>query len=588
MYRTVNDVLRSLCTAGLLALLPSNPVLSQTFTQITTGAIVNDNTASGGGAWIDFDEDGLLDLFVANGNTANQANALFQNVGGGQFTKVSEGQIVTDAGSSIGGTFGDFDGDGLLDAYVTNRGTAFPNLLYRNNGDATFTRITSGAPATDAGDANNSYWLDLDRDGDLDLFVLNFNQANFLYLNNGDATFTRSTTGSVVSDASLSISGAWADYNDDGNLDFFMANAGSQNDVLYVNNGDGSFSKRLFADASASLGASWGDYDNDGDLDLVVASFLGQNNFLYENSGAPDFALPPVASVVAADGGSSVGTAWGDIDNDGDLDLLVGNDDRSSFLYLNNGDKTFSRVTTGALVTGGGNTFGANLVDFNGDGYLDAFAANRIGVNFLYRNDGGSSHWLKVRCVAEGHNTSGFGATVRLKATISGKTAWLRRDVSSQSGYNSQSDLAVHFGLADATVVDSLIVSWPSGATSILANLAVDRRVVVEENEMPTSVSSPGTPRPTVFRLLANYPNPFNPSTNIVFELSRSEHVRLEIFNLLGSKVRTLVDANLIQATHTVTWDGRDQGNRIVPSGVYFYRLAVSGAVVSRKMVFAK
>ena len=241
---------------------------------------------------------------------------------------------------------------------------------------AVFSKITSGAIVSDGGDSNISHWLDIDNDGDLDLYVLNFNQANFLYRND-DGSFVKVTTGSAVTDVSPSISSVWADYDNDNDLDLFVSNGGNQNNVLYRNDGDFTFEKAVFSDGNSSLGGSWGDYDNDGDLDLFVANFLDQDNLLYRNEGAPDYTLTRIATGdIVNDGGRSVGTAWGDYDNDGDLDLYVGNHTQNNFYYANNGDGSFTKISSGAFVTNGGNTFGVSNGDFNRDGNLDIFVSN--------------------------------------------------------------------------------------------------------------------------------------------------------------------------------------------------------------------
>src|SRR5262249_31978609 len=148
---------------------------AQTFTRVTdpTNPIITDQFQSGGGCWVDLVGDGYLDLFVANGNLTNQPNALYRNMRPGGFVKVVTGNVVTDGGSSIGGTFGDFDHDGRLDLFVTNRNN-FGNFLYRGLGDTVFAKVTGVPPVTDIANSNSSSWVDLDGDGVLDLYVVNF------------------------------------------------------------------------------------------------------------------------------------------------------------------------------------------------------------------------------------------------------------------------------------------------------------------------------------------------------------------------------------------------------------------------------
>ena len=203
---------------------------------------------------------------------------------------------------SHGSSIGDIDGDGDIDIIVTSinwdgwqksRSKRTENGViwcYENQGDGHMKVRQCGDQWGVTGELG-----DVDNDGDLDLYVLNFNQANFLYRND-DGSFIKVTSGSAVTDVSPSISCVWADYDNDLDLDLFMSNGGNQNNVLYRNNGDFTFDKTVFSDGNSSLGGSWGDYDNDGDLDLFVANFLDQNNLLYKNEGAPDYTLTRITT----------------------------------------------------------------------------------------------------------------------------------------------------------------------------------------------------------------------------------------------------------------------------------------------------
>ena len=295
-----------------LAMLAPIPALAQTFTAVTTGPPVSDGGLSLGTAWGDYDNDGDLDLFVVNHGLQN--DFLYSNNGDGTFTKVTTDPAVTGGGSGSGASWGDYDNDGDLDLFVANRGN---NFLYTNNGNGTFTKVTDDPIVTDGGDSWGGSWGDYDNDGDLDLFVANQipgGQNNFLYTNNGDGTFNKVTTGPVVSDGGSSQGASWGDYDNDGDLDLIVANVGFENNFLYANNGDGSFTAvntgPVVTNGGESYGSSWGDYDNDGDLDLFVANF-NQNNFLYANNGNGTFAAVTTGPVVT-DGGTSQGSSWGD------------------------------------------------------------------------------------------------------------------------------------------------------------------------------------------------------------------------------------------------------------------------------------
>jgi uncharacterized membrane protein YeaQ/YmgE (transglycosylase-associated protein family) len=459
-------------------------VTNATFTEILAGNIVSDHGNTFSGSWGDYNNDGYLDLIAANGGPSQNENEfLYRNDGAGAFASITGTTVVTNVGYSFAAAWADYDNDGYLDLFIPNLGQK--NFLYHNNGDGTFTKITTGSIANDIGNSVASAWGDYDNDGFLDLFVANrSSQKNFLYHNNGDGTFTRITTGILVTDVGNSEGCAWGDYDNDGYLDLFVANFGQRN-FLYHNNGNGSFTKiatgNVATDVANSVCASWGDYNNDGYLDLFVSSY-GGNNLLYRNNQNGSFTRITTGRIVQ-DGGTSVGGTWGDYDNDGYLDLFVSNaSGEQNFLYRNNGDGTFGRITTGRIATDGGDSIGCSWGDYDNDGFLDLFVANRSGQNnFLYHNDGNSNHWLRVQCIGTASNHAAIGAKIRIKATIAGTERWQLRQISGGDGENNSDSLLAQFGLGDATVNDTVRVEWPSGAVQEFTNVAVNQTLKVRE-----------------------------------------------------------------------------------------------------------
>lgn len=555
------------CAAALLvptllaALIPA-PARAVTFTKVTTGVVVQDASESTGGAWEDFDGDGDPDLFVSCGNLLPANNRLYRNDFGLFFALVA-GPVASDSTPSIGGAWGDLDGDGDADLHVSNR-QGVNNLLYRNDGAGAFAPLSGIGPVTSGGNSNSASWVDIDRDGDLDLFVLNFNETNRHWRNDGAGGFTEVTTGPHVTETTFSISGVWSDYDRDGDPDLYVANGGNQNNRLYRNDGT------TFTDVTAAallehggntIGASWGDWDNDGWSDLVAINTLNQNEFLYRNLGNGTFERILTGPVVS-DGGNSIGSAFGDMDNDGDLDLFVGNDGTDNALYRNDGG-TFTKVTTGAIVTDGGQTFGVSWADWNGDGWLDAFAANRLDQDdFLYTNDGGSNHRLEVALTGTVSNVPGIGARVEAFATIGGTPVRQMRERHSQSGYNSAADPRLHFGLGDAAVVDSLVVAWPSGLVETLHDVAADQ--VLEVVEGATLTGAPEA-APAPGGGLSVAPNPSRGDAVVRWTSPLREAVTVRVYDLRGRLVRALAPA-----AEAAVWDGRDEAGHPVAAGTYF------------------
>lgn len=468
-----------------------------TWTPVTTGPLVTDGGDSRSANFIDYDNDNDLDLFISNGPQLGQVCFLYNNDGTGTFTRVTGDTLVTTASAFDGATFGDYDNDNDLDAFIATWWLRL-NYFFTNDGDGTFTRVTTGHIATTATYSESGSWADYDADGYLDLYVCQSFGAwqNFLYHNNGDGTFTLVTGQPPVTDTYRSRVGAWGDYDNDGDLDLYVTNEANQPKQLYRNDGGGVFTSvaagTIVTDISEAFSGSWGDYDNDGDLDMFVANAAFQNDQLYRNNGNGTFTSTTGIEPVS-DGAPSISSAWGDIDNDGDLDLFVtcgfglpAGD--NNLMYENNGDGTFTAVTTGSPVTEPGWSYGSAFGDIDSDGDLDLAVARCLNANqnnALYKNDGNSNHWITLRLQALISNRSSIGARARIKATIGGIPRWQMQEVSSQPAYSSQNQMDPHFGLGDATLIDSIVVVWPSGLTRILTNVTVDQFLTIEECDNP-------------------------------------------------------------------------------------------------------
>lgn len=565
-----------------------------TFTNVTSSAIINDSAYTEGVYWFDYNNDGLLDMFAAN--IVNQNNILFRNDGGGNFTRITTGVLVNDGGFSYGASIGDYNNDGYPDIFVINGGSSASqfNFFYTNNGDGTFTKVTAGTFVNEIGNTWGSSSVDYDKDGKLDIYTTNYNRNNFLYKGNGDGTFTKITTGTIVNDGGYSLNCAWGDYDNDGWQDVFVANANfgaGENNFLYKNNGDGTFTKitsgSIVTDGGNSTGASWGDYDNDGDLDLFVTNYFTENNFLYRNDGSGIFTKITTGEIVN-DGGASVGSAWGDYDNDGDLDLFVSNDnDQNEFLYNNNGNGTFTKVTTGDIVNSGGRSNGSVWGDYDLDGDLDLYIANGNQPvqqnNFLFRNNGTPNNWLNIYCKGVISNRSAIGTRVIASAVINGVRVKQVREISGQTGYNAQNSLNVELGLGNASVIDTIIIKWPSGITDVYMNVAVNMFTTAVENQGIIGLNNNSVELPTEYKLFQNYLNPFNPSTNIKFHLPKTGRVDLKIYDITGCEVSVLVNEIKPAGIYTVTFDASS-----LTTGIYFCRIEAGEFKQTSKLMLVK
>jgi hypothetical protein len=461
------------------------------FTDISISAGVADPGDGRGVTIGDVDNDGDLDIYVAN---ETDPSSLFINNGVGQFENKAGIFGVGGAGDNGQGVaFGDIDNDSDLDLFVASFGSS--NRLFLNNGDNTFTDIAGSAGVADPGgfQTRSGVFGDVDNDGYLDLYVVNQSQPNRLYQNNRDNTFTDITSVAGVIDpvSFVDQQAAFADIDNDGNLDLYVAGGGPN--LLFRNDGDGTFSEigqtSNLNDGGNGIGIVFGDIDNDGDLDLYVTrgGQPPQVNRLFRNNGAGVFTEVGEAAGVA-DPGAGTGTALGDIDNDGDLDLFLVNEaGEQDRLFLNNGSGAFTKVDTVAGIVDAESGRGAALGDFDNDGDLDLYVAVSAGNDRLYRNEiGTSNNYLTIKTVGTVSNRDGIGARVRV---VAGSGSQIR-EVDAGSGYLSQNSLPVEFGLTQATKIDSVIVRWPSGIVQILTDVAVNQVMTITEGTPEVSLNA--------------------------------------------------------------------------------------------------
>ncbi|MGB3799550.1 MAG: CRTAC1 family protein, partial [Lewinella sp.] len=350
------------------------------------------------------------------------------------------------------------------------------STLYLNNA-GTFERITDSGISIHPEYFHGASFADFDNDGFVDLLVTNFFETRFhhLYRNNGDNTFTLETDNAIGTTSARSTAPILADYDNDGLVDVFIPNGGNAPNSLYRNLGNFQFEAvdagSVTTDAKNSVGAAWGDYDNDGDVDLFVANASGQNNDFYVNNGDGTFTAN-TDTRLTTDGGHSHGTRWVDIDRDGYQDLLVNNDDGRNFFYLNDGAGDFE-LQYGELIGADiGSAYGMAWSDYDRDGDLDAFlSTHNDEANRLFCGTASASNWIGVDLTGRLSNYDAIGARIAVKSG----DQWYYQSVLPVSGFGSQSSLTQYFGLGEMTTVDSVRIEWPSGIVQdIVQGVQVD------------------------------------------------------------------------------------------------------------------
>ena len=505
-------------------------------------------TMGGGVAMFDYDNDGRMDLFFTNGAllkdpmpkgaTANKSdptfwNRLYHQKADGSFEDVTERAGLKGDGFSMGIAAGDYDNDGYVDLYITGYGD---NHLYHNNGDGTFTDVTKKLGVAGGDWSTSAGWFDYDRDGRLDLFVARYldwdfekgsllcgdprpgsraychpdnfkGMANILYHQKSDGTFEDVSLKAGVTDRSGKALGvAFADFDNDGWLDIFVAND-SVRQSLYRNKGDGTFEDiALMGGAGyddngksfAGMGVDCADYDNDGYPDIIITTLSNETYPLYHNNGDLSFNWATNSSSVGLI--SLLYSGWGthfiDGDNDGRRDIFVAQSHvldtiekstsylkyKQTPLLMRNTGKGFVNVSATA-----GPAFnvpivarGAAFGDMNNDGQVDVVIGVLNDSPLILRNNGTKNHWLGITLLGTKSNRQGIGARVVLTDSSGHKEIF---DVSAAGSYLSASDPRIIAGLGETGGVKNLEVHWPSGRIQTVSNPQIDRYIVIDERE---------------------------------------------------------------------------------------------------------
>ena len=497
-------------------------------------------TMPGGVALLDYNNDGLLDIFVVNGGHVSSPmtepenfdrhdprywNRLYRQNRDGTFTDVTEQAGLATAGDGnygMGVAVGDYDNDGYPDLYVTSYGK---NILYHNNGDGTFTDVTAKAGVAGGGWSVSAGFFDYDNDGKLDLFVTRYMEwdtkhskdcggnfhtycppgefprtTNILYHNRGDGTFEDvSQRSGIAAKKGHGLGVAFADYDGDGWADIYVANDGMQQ-YLFHNNGNGTFTEvgmesgaALNADGGplSGMGVVFQDYDNDGLPDVIVTTLPRQTYAVFHNDGHGSFSDRGLPTGVTALSGVTAG--WGvgleDFDNDGQKDLFVAqghvldNVEKidPSLHYLEPFLLALNRE--GHFEPGSSGTQalfaarGAAFGDLNNDGSIDAVSTVLGGPLQVFMNRGcGNAHWLTITLRGTRSNRDGLGSRV----LVNGQT----RFATTEGSYESANDKRLHFGLGPAKTA-KVEVFWPSGTHQVVNDVPADQFLEIREPERP-------------------------------------------------------------------------------------------------------
>jgi hypothetical protein len=512
--------------AGLVDSFPNGGAQSKQYIIETTGS---------GAAFLDYDNDGLLDVFLVSGPGGR--NRLYHNLGNGKFADVTREMGLEHSGWGQGVCAGDYDNDGYTDLFVTYWGA---NVLYRNRAGHGFEDVTAKAHLQQDRVRYNTgcAFLDYDNDGRLDLFVANYLKFDFattpkpgentycwyrglpvacgprglpfdrniLYHNSGDGTFTDVSEASGIAKPgrNYALGVLTGDFNHDGFTDIYVA-CDQTPSILYINRGDGTFADEALMRGTAfdtngkalsGMGAAAADYDGDGWLDIFRSNFSDERETLYRNRGEGEF---DDATLTAGMALNTRFVGWGcgffDFDNDGWKDLLLVNGhvfpevDRlgidvrykdRAILYRNSGKGKFLDISesAGSGILEKHSARGAAFGDYDNDGAVEVLVNNQNEAPSLLKQSGKpAGNWTLLKLVGVRSNRSAIGARVRLSAGGLVQTD----EVRSGGSYLSQSDLRLHFGLGVARRIERVEIEWPSGVRQVEKDLAVNQAITIRE-----------------------------------------------------------------------------------------------------------
>ncbi len=404
--------------------------------------LVSSQKTTFGHGWADIENDGDLDIYIAATWGFGGTSEFWLNDNGTGFTLVTNSGLTPGNANPFEGTvsWGDYDADGFVDLFLP-RWNQQSNIVYRNNGNGTFSNADLGILTSDQGWTSGGIWGDYDNDQDLDLYVFNYQignnpGANDLFENNGNGTFTKNTTaGAIVTDAHNTRTANWVDANNDGWMDIYVANQNANN-FLYLNQKDGTFSKNTIFGSETTWSSNWGDFDNDGDEDLFIIGFSGTESAIFENTG------------------------------NGTMVNISSN-------YLN----ILPLPTSGSLSNG------IMFVDYDNDGWLDLHITQpNTAEDYLFKNEGlDCVSYINIKCTGIASNWAAIGTTIRAKADINGTEVWQMRQVSAQTSKPGQNPMWVHFGFQYADNIDSLVFEWPSGEVCVFEDVAINQLIEVTE-----------------------------------------------------------------------------------------------------------
>jgi hypothetical protein len=584
---------------------------AQQFSKTAFSAILNMHS-NYGNAVADYDLDGDLDVFIVaykpfNQNDPTTWSRLLKNINGRLENATAEAGFgnqnpnTSNPYVKLGASWGDYNNDGYPDLLLAHQNST---QLYRNMGNGTFIDVTDSANIISCSTCSNSsgLWWDYDNDGDLDLYLNYLEVPNRLYNNQGDGTFEEIEGALNLNDPSRTWSCLPIDANRDGWMDIYVVNDFGLS-KFYINQEGKSFvnatTEYNLENKGCGMGSTIGDFNNDGYFDIYVTNIAeSKSNPLFMGTAAGPFINRTIDEGVG-NGHFGWGTKFIDADNDGYQDIYIVNGDND--LHYNNvffknmrseGMNRFEAWSEQSHANGNANGMSTEVFDYDNDGDLDILVSNTSNSPYLYKNENVSPNaWLQINLEGTHVNRNAFGTEIT--AFTKDKSVHRLHHGASIMG---QSIKPIHMGLGITKKIDSLSVKWPNGNHKIIYDVAINQKIKILESqgmvegnlftaEQVEIIENP-IPEVSVNMKVSTIPNPFNESTEFHINIKTPGLLSLQIYSILGIKVYDFEQQILTQGDWYKSWNAKDKNEKNLTSGMYLFKINIDNTTFNGKLLF--
>lgn len=553
------------------------------FKEVSQSIGIGDHANNYGMALCDYDGDGLEDIYVSRRSGENK---LYKNLGQMRFEELAKKAGVNYSGGTRTSIWADFDNDGFPELYLGNDRSL--DILYRNNANGSFTDISKESGIINPFNTFSVNVSDVNLDGLLDIYISNFRDENVLYLNQGNLKFSLATHLYKLTDPQKSMANIFFDYDNDGDQDLYLVHDGYEPNILMQNQLTPPFLDRSEISktnySGQGMGVDAADINNDGWMDIYITNLF--ENVLLLNNGDGSF-----KDITLSSGVGDIGMGWGvsfaDVDNDGFVDIYVCNDSHfsphSNKLFRNKGDLSFEEISVASKVADMQGSYACICGDLDLDGNMDLLVANTASQDRvqIYQNLGTGQHWIGFKLEGDKANRQAIGARISFKD----EHGMMHYDeITGGNGFAGQNSQFLHFGIAKARQIEDLKIYWSNKDSQAITSLKSDQYYLIKQGHEPISFKDLTTASDELTiereKSLEVFPNPIDRQSELYFILDEKTKVRYSIWNLNGQKIFESYEEHLEKGVHVISPKAV-----ILPQNVYIIRFNLNNKIFLKKIV---